>query len=54
MSRFIATALGAPAATSAAEARTPGSTVTIARSLPNGSTTVVGVRGATRVAITST
>ena len=53
-SRFTATARGALEATSVADERAPGSTVTIARSPPNGMTTVVGVRGAGRVAIQST
>ena len=50
-SRLAATARGEWASTSAASARAPGSTVTIARSPPKGRTTVVGVRGAGRVPI---
>src|SRR5919204_285971 len=53
-SRLAATARGEREATSATDARTPGSIVTIARSTPTGRTPVVGVRGATRVAIGST
>src|SRR3954466_7119811 len=44
-SRLALTARGARPATSAALERTPGSTVTMARSSPTGMTTVIGVRG---------
>ena len=43
---LAATARGASAAMSAARARAPGSTVTMARSSPNGITSVWGVRAA--------
>ena len=43
---LAATARGSSAAMSAARARAPGSTVTIARSSPNGITSVWGVRAA--------